>query len=142
MYARWCYGSGYSSNERFYNDIQKFGWNNIEHSVIEECDETNCSERERYWILYYKSYLPEYGYNKHTNIGVRPSGTKRRFVRCIETGEIYKTLQEAGNAVGVTREAIRHAIAENKRCKGYKWEYISNPAALEFEKRKNNVLGS
>ena len=31
---RWSYGEGYNHNSIFYNDIQKYGWNNFEHEVV------------------------------------------------------------------------------------------------------------
>ena len=31
---RWANGRGYSGNKEFYEDILKYGWNNIEHIII------------------------------------------------------------------------------------------------------------
>lgn len=50
------------------NDHLQFSWNkygqhNFEFSIIEECTEELLNKREIYWIDYYKSYNPEYGYN-------------------------------------------------------------------------------
>lgn len=36
---------------------------------------------------------------------------------------VYKNNQEAGNAIGVSKTAIRQAIINNRFCKGYKWMY-------------------
>ncbi len=40
-------------------------------SIIEECDESKLDEREIYWISYYKSTNPVYGYNILTGGNIR-----------------------------------------------------------------------
>jgi group I intron endonuclease len=65
---RW-YPSNYKHNEYFYNAIQKYGWDNFEHIIIEEvCSLEEANQREQYWINYYNSINREYGYN------IRPGG--------------------------------------------------------------------
>lgn len=68
---RWQNGKGYWSNNKdsaFYNAIQKYGWENFSHEILE--DNINsielANERESYWISYYHTYIhdPECaGYN-------------------------------------------------------------------------------
>ena len=45
-------GEGYIDSPKFYNAIQKYGWNNFEHIILEKdivsVDEAD--EKERYWI--------------------------------------------------------------------------------------------
>ena len=44
--------------------ISKYGWNNIEHVILDTVDtKTQAEEKERYYIKYYQSTNPEYGYN-------------------------------------------------------------------------------
>lgn len=48
----------------FYNAIQKYGWDNFSHSIIETVtNKDEAGEREKYWISYYNSTDPNYGYN-------------------------------------------------------------------------------
>lgn len=60
-------GSGYkpskSKNSKFWNAIQKYGWDNFEHIVLEKDIPTLelANEREQYWIEYYDSFY--HGYN-------------------------------------------------------------------------------
>lgn len=61
---RWQNGNGYKENISFYYDIQKYGWNNFEHIILENnltLDESNKLEKQ--YILYYNSTNPSVGYN-------------------------------------------------------------------------------
>lgn len=57
-------GLGYKNNTHFYNAIQKYGWDNFEHIILEKnlsLEEAN--KREIFWIAYFNSTNPDYGYN-------------------------------------------------------------------------------
>lgn len=61
---RWNNGYGYLGCPYFYKAIQKHGWNNFEHILLEDnltADEAN--EKEIYYINQYQSYIEDYGYN-------------------------------------------------------------------------------
>lgn len=50
---------------KFHNAVNKYGDSNFKWEVIEDIlDSSNINDRERYWILYYKSFLN--GYNSTT----------------------------------------------------------------------------
>lgn len=55
---------------------------------------------------------------------------KRKPVRCIETGEIFESLQAAANFLGLFRKGssnLLYALKKSSRtCKGYHWEYVEN----------------
>lgn len=61
---RWQGGAGYQ-NQKFYNEcIAVYGWDNIQHEIIEwNLTYEEVLEREQYWIERYNSRNPEYGYN-------------------------------------------------------------------------------
>lgn len=62
--SRWQNGKGYLTCSHFYNAIQKYGWDNFSHSIIETVtNKDEAGEREKYWISYYNSTDPNYGYN-------------------------------------------------------------------------------
>ena len=44
------------------NAIQKYGKENFQWEIVEECSLKELNEREQYWILYYDTY--RYGYNQ------------------------------------------------------------------------------
>lgn len=62
-------GSGYMNQKVVWTAIQRLGWKNFTHEVLERCESrTYASERERFYINLYDSTNPEKGYN------VRPGG--------------------------------------------------------------------
>ena len=75
---RWNNGYGYVKNEHFSRAIKKYGWENIEHMIIEVDTENEMYYLERYLIAYYNSNDPDYGYNNSSggesgSYGVVPS---------------------------------------------------------------------
>lgn len=62
---RFKYPSNYKHCRLFYEAIQEYGWDNFEHTIIEEGLYTleYAYEREDYWINYYDTRNPEKGYN-------------------------------------------------------------------------------
>lgn len=122
-YDRWQYGGGYRLNKRFYEDILQVGWNNMTHEILEEvATKEEATDRERYYILLYRSNEPEFGYNKSTNL----SSTDKlySYVRCKTTGEVFETAVIAGERYGVTGSAIGYAIKKDSYCAGKKWERV------------------
>ena len=61
---RWRNGYGYFSQKEFYSDIQKYGWDNFEHNILEIVqDQELANEREKYYIELYNARNKEFGYN-------------------------------------------------------------------------------
>lgn len=56
--------SGKHKNKHFQSSFDTYGLENFEFSILEECNEDILSEREKYWIVFYKSHDREFGYNK------------------------------------------------------------------------------
>lgn len=54
---------GYGHNERIQSDWNKYGKDNFEFSIIEECSFEEIDEREKYWIKLYNSTNELFGYN-------------------------------------------------------------------------------
>ena len=51
-------------NKRLQRSFNKHKEENFTFNILELCEENKLSEHEIYWINFYKSYNPEYGYNK------------------------------------------------------------------------------
>lgn len=59
---RWQNGTGYRGNSKFSAAIQKYGWDNFEHIILEkDVPVENLNARENYWIDYYDTISN--GYN-------------------------------------------------------------------------------
>lgn len=65
LQQRWQNGEGYSGNRQFYKDIQIYGWNNIKHEIIAECNNMEQALRlEAVLIALLKTEDKDYGYNQ------------------------------------------------------------------------------
>ena len=64
---RWGNGSGYKTSTKFYNAIQKYGWDNFEHTVLfNNLNADTANKIEEMLIKQYRSTEDDYGYNiKH-----------------------------------------------------------------------------
>ena len=61
---RWGKGNGYKTSSRFYNAIQKYGWDNFEHTILfDNLTMEKANEIEELLINYYNSTDENYGYN-------------------------------------------------------------------------------
>lgn len=79
---RWKNGSGYSECPKFWNAIQKYGWNNFEHIVLfDHLTREEAEEIEIELIAYHKSINDEFGYNIQNGgntTGTHSNETKRK----------------------------------------------------------------
>lgn len=63
--GRWKNGFGYQSSPHFWNAIQKYGWDAIEHEVLfDGLTEEDACKLEQQLIKDYDSINPLYGYNQ------------------------------------------------------------------------------
>lgn len=68
---RWQNGNGYkpkqrNNNTKFWNAIQKYGWNNFQHIILEDNIPSleQANKRQQYWITYYHTFNNDKcGYN-------------------------------------------------------------------------------
>ena len=63
--ARFLNGKGYKGNKRFYEAIEKHGWDNIQHTIIASgLTKENASKLEKELIIKFESDSIEHGFNK------------------------------------------------------------------------------
>lgn len=61
---RWGNGKGYKANQHFYSAIQKYGWGNIDHEIIEiGLSKAEAEQKEKDYIALYNSTNKNFGYN-------------------------------------------------------------------------------
>ena len=63
---RWKNGNGYKGCYYFYNAIQKYGWDNFEHIILEQNNNwtyEQLNNKEKEYIKLFDSTNPKYGYN-------------------------------------------------------------------------------
>ena len=62
---RWQNGNGYIGSPLFYNAIQKYGWDNFEHTILmSNLTKSQACYYEQFYIKKYETTLPENGYNE------------------------------------------------------------------------------
>lgn len=116
--SRWANGNGYKGSPHFYAAVKKYGWDNIEHSILVE----NLSKREATWlekylIRYYCSDNKMYGYNL-TAGGEGSLGRKRTE----ETKAKWREKMAGHNTSEETRKKISnslmgHYVSEESKAK-------------------------
>lgn len=79
---RWNSGRGYAYNSRFYNAIQKYGWDSFNHVILfSDFTEEQAKEMERFLIALWGTTDDRYGYNLTSGgegtCGFRPSDETR-----------------------------------------------------------------
>lgn len=105
--VRWKSGYGYAKNcQVFRNAIDKHGWDNFAHEIIEEGIQSveEANEREKYWIAYYHTFIrdPECrGYN------MTPGGGAHDMVR--------QTIKKDGEVLKVFKSELPRFEAEGWR---------------------------
>ena len=100
---RWAGGHGYNGQE-LGEAIKKYGWNNFKHEILfENLTKEEASNIERKLILEYDSTNPEKGYNRRAGGGIGPW---KRTVICLNTGEIFNSIEECSKKIGISSAKI------------------------------------
>jgi group I intron endonuclease len=116
----------------------KYGKENFLWEILEECSKENLKKREIYWVRFYKSDMPEFGYNGDTaneietrmehseevcqiirdsKIGELNYISKLTWEKVKEIRERYKgdniSQEKLAKEYGVSRSAILHVLLNN-----------------------------
>ena len=104
---RWKNGNGYSS-QHFARAIQKYGWNNFEHTILmSNLTKDQACYYERFYIKKYETTLPENGYNE--TLGGDGGGMYNKH----HTQEAREKISNARKISGFSETHKRH-ISESK----------------------------
>lgn len=105
---RWENGSGYRNNRHFYNAIQKYGWNNIQHIIVaENLDLEEATNLEIKLIAKYKTDNPLYGYNHTTGGEINQVFTEETRKKMSDSAKIRVSTEKG-------KENMIRAIAASK----------------------------
>lgn len=144
---RWNNGKGYRAvnQPRFYNGIQKHGWENFEHKIlIHGLTREQALNWEKKLIAYYKSNNDIFGYNNTTGgkyavlneeslqkmsksmLGKNKGKNSAlyKIVYCLETGDKFYGTEEASRYVKVDSSSIgRSCLGKQYTAGGLHWRY-------------------
>ena len=107
---RWDNGKGYRDNNVFFNDIIRYGWENIEHQILYKFDDRKQAEQlETKLIIEYDAENPEKGYNqtKHKQHRLKINVDKEMRTRRIEK---YNEIRQAIKSFLDLPENIRFIV--------------------------------
>lgn len=89
-------GEHYKGQDKFYNAIKEYGWDNFIHEIIEtNLDKNTALAYEAQLILTYDTV--ENGYNSVSGL-INDEELYSKEVYCLETGEIYPSVASAARA--------------------------------------------
>lgn len=132
---RWKNGNGYKNNTYFKNAVKKYGWENIEHTILfSSLDKKDACRLEQICIMLFKSNDRRYGYNRsiggeNSSLGVVKTQEEKNQIS-IRTKRYYDNNPEA---------KISKSIEYSKRCKDNpeirKWlSFIASEGAKKYMK--------
>ena len=143
---RWQNGRGYYKQTQpcFRDAINKYGWGNFEHIILETNIPTKkeANIREKYWIAYYHTWVKDplcNGYNL-TPGGDDHTYNAKRVLQLNEDKEIlaeYLSLLDAEDKTGIYAKNIYRACTKKiKSAGGYYWCYKDNYNTFNLVKSK------
>ena len=154
---RWNRGSGYRSNEEFYQDIKKYGWGNIKHEILlSNISQEEAEEWEIKMIAKHDTTNPEKGYNFSKGGGYGGKGgdgcsdrltqkLKSRAVSCnskpcmcLETKTRYPSVSAAAKAIHAPRGSVDTSCLSNgkRSVKGKHFVYADSTVSQEAERQR------
>lgn len=121
---RWQNGNGYNTQKKFWKAIQKYGWKNFTHEILEtDLTEKEACEKEMAFIEQYKSINPKFGYN--TSEG---GDTGRSLVTPVmqyyhdKPVNFFESHRQAAKLLSVSDSTINNYIIGTSMIEGYRFE--------------------
>lgn len=103
---RWNNGEGYRDNEEFYSDIKKYGWDSIEHEIVEDgLTRDDALHIESVLIAQFKSCEADKGYNRTRQ--TREAKSKR--IQLLIKPSVHKSL----NKIATMKQASLNSLAND-----------------------------
>lgn len=121
--TRWENGSGYANNAKFYQDIEKYGWDNFEHNILA----SNLSKQEALTLenqLIREYCCVEEGYNNSYGYCVPGADGRKKLSEALKNKkkspesikkQIQTKLERSGNLAGINW--LTSNSSQRVRCK-------------------------
>ena len=144
-YKKRCTPGNYKSSPYFYHAIQKYGWDNFTHEILEKnLSQEQANQYEIQYIKEYNATNSEYGYNiseggdhrtsmkgknnpffgkKHSEECKQKLSEQHRHIRtkaveCINTGEVFESSYYAAQWCGISKQGIQRCCVGGRPTAG------------------------
>ena len=118
-------GRNYRNSTRFYDAIKFFGWDNIQHHVLETVeDKETALKREEYYTLLWRTNEPDFGYNIYVCSNPNQESKNKLSEK---VNEFYKNKELSEYASKIISETHRKPI---------RLKNINTGEIIEFDSRK------
>ena len=123
-------------SKELYEDMRKYGLENFEIKIIEECEENRLVEKEKYYICKYNSIEDGYnGYGLHKHIKTKLKISDIKLIR-----QRYSNLEDRIDVYNDYSHLITLS-GFNKIWNGQTWKSIMPEVFSEDNKKKQKSLG-
>lgn len=123
----------YKDESYFHRSLMKYGNDNFDFEILEECDIMQLDEKERYWISYYHSNNRDKGYNC-TDGG--EGGQKK----AVQQFDLQNNFIQEFASIALAVQTTKVPASNISRCchkkshsaDGYKWKFKDDPV-LDYQ---------
>ena len=128
-------GKGYIHCKHFYSAILKYGWLSFKLEILEQVDSNVADEREQFYINFFDSTNPEFGYNldlggcgekirsEQTKQKISDSGKGLKNSRaknvCVNGIPTNKTIRDYAKEINISESTLKMWCKKNKN--GYSY---------------------
>lgn len=125
-------------NTPIHNAIRKYGIQNFQLEILEQCTTEQLDEKEIYWINYYNSTDRAIGYNL-TNGGMGGRKTTCQSILQYDLNgnfiQEWSSIWKAAETLNITESNIRACCCGQKSAGGFQWKYKNDNKIISQYKR-------